>query len=841
MPDLRARLAQVYPQITLTRSLIALGVVLVAINIGSAIFDVRNARVRTEEDALRDYANLTRLLSEQTASSLEAADLVLRDSMRQGDAAKVAASIPRLRDELAHFPQIAGFLVIDERGTVIARTNDLPAIDPDFGREPFFAAHRDGRDKGGVVMSDPFLGGPVGTNWRFVLSRRLSAPGGAFGGVLAAVVEIDSFDRLYRTIDLGEGGFITLLSEEGVLMTRVPDPLNSARGRKYPDNQVAKGIQRDGRYEGWVTSPIMNARVMLAAASVRGFPLMVVTGSGEEAVLAPWKAQTRMLALRTLLTSAAMMALIALAAWGLARRERSLQRRDKLFRAMIEHSSDAVLLSRPGQGGIFYASPSLERITGHHPKSVLGHEPFEWLHPDHLAAALRQREDLLRSPGKSATSEIMVRRLDGGWQWFESTVSNLLEEPGVHAVVINLRDISERKHAEGERARLEQRLRQAEKMEAVGRLAGGIAHDFNNILGGILGYAEMLVEGTEPGSRQRRYAENVLAAAARASGLVEQILNYSRAQRGKRIAVELDRVVGETLELVRGSLPPGIRLETKLSDSRLFVVGDPTQLHQIVMNLCTNAIHAMGERGTLSVTVAPAEVAGEMVFAHSTLHPGSYVRVTVEDTGNGMDAATLARVFEPFFTTKEVGKGTGLGLSIVYGIVTEALGALDVASQPGRGSRFTIYLPRVDSPVIPEQAGAAPVGRGRGERVLVVDDEEALVALASEVLKHLGYDPAGFTSAPAALAAFEADPDGFDAAIADEVMPDLTGTEFAAALRKRRVDLPIILASGYIGPMMTERALAAGVREILKKPFQSRELAAALARALDTREAAAPA
>jgi PAS domain S-box-containing protein len=837
MPDLRARLAQVYPQITLIRALVALGVVLIAINIGSAIFDVRNARARTEDDALRDYVNLTRLLSEQTAASLEAADLVLRDAMRGGNAREAAAMTPRLREELGHFPQIAGFVVIDERGKVIARTNELPAIDPDFGTQPFFAAHRDGRDGGGVMMSDPFLGGPVGTSWRFVLSRRLSGPGGTFGGVLAAVLEIESFDRLYRTIDVGDGGFITLLSEEGVLMTRVPDPLNNARGRKYPDNTVAKGIQRDGRYEGWVQSPIMNARVLLAASAVRGFPLMVVSGSGEEAVLAPWKSQTRMLALRTLLTSAAMMALIGLAAWGLARRERSLQRRDKLFRAMIEHSSDAVLLSRPGSGGIFYASPSVERITGHDPRTILGHEPFEWLHPDHLQAALRQREELLRSPGKSATSEIMVRRRDSEWLWFESTVTNLLEEPGVHAVVINLRDISERKQADAERARLEQRLRQAEKMEAVGRLAGGIAHDFNNILGGILGYAEMLVEGTEKGSRQRRYAENVLAAAARASDLVEQILNYSRAQRGKRIPVELDRVVAETLELVRGSLPSGIRLAANLSDSRLFVVGDPTQLHQIVMNLCTNAIHAMGESGTLSVSVAPAQVAGELVFAHSTLLPGAYVRITVEDTGSGMDAATLARVFEPFFTTKEVGKGTGLGLSIVYGIVTEALGALDVSSVPGKGSRFTIYLPRVDSPVIPEEVGAAPVARGNGERILVVDDEEALVALASEVLKRLGYEPAGFTSAPEALAAFEAAPERFDAAIADEVMPELTGTELAAAMRRRRPSLPVVLMSGYIGPMMTERALAAGVREILRKPVQSRELAGSLARALSGAEA----
>jgi len=199
----------------------------------------------------------------------------------------------------------------------------------------------------------------------------------------------------------------------------------------------------------------------------------------------------------------------------------------------------------------------------------------------------------------------------------------------------------------------------------------------------------------------------------------------------------------------------------------------------------------------------------------------------------GMDEATLARVFEPFFTTKEVGKGTGLGLSLVYGIVTDAEGAIEVASAPGKGSRFEIYLPRVDAPGIAESEDAAPVARGNGERVLVVDDEEALVALTGEVLKRLGYEPVGFAAGDAALAAFEAAPDDVDAVIADEVMPGLSGTELARALRLRRADLPFVLMSGYIGPMMTERAHDAGVMEILKKPVQSRDLAAALARALN--------
>src|SRR4051812_14946332 len=300
---------------------------------------------------------------------------------------------------------------------------------------------------------------------------------------------------------------------------------------------------------------------------------------------------------------------------------------------------------------------------------------------------------------------------------------------------MNFRDITERKLAEAERARLEQRLRQAEKMEAVGRLAGGIAHDFNNILGGILGYGEMLVEGTPPGSPLRRYASNVLAAATRASNLVEQILSYSRSQRGKRAPVELERIVAETLELVRGSLPPGVQLVANVPGEPLSVLGDPTQLHQIVMNLCTNALHALGERGTLTVTLDAADAELDRPLSHGMLRAGRYARLTVEDTGSGMDAATFARLFEPFFTTKEVGKGTGLGLALVYGIVTDSGGAIDVESRPGGGSRFLIYLPSVDAPAAADAAERGPLPIGNGERIMVVEDEEALVALTSEVLK----------------------------------------------------------------------------------------------------------
>jgi PAS domain S-box-containing protein len=720
--------------------------------------------------------------------------------------------------------------VLDRSGEILTQTNPLPTIDPDLSKLGLFAAHREARAPA-VLLSEPFLGGPVGTSWRFVVSRRLAGPGGAFDGVLAAVMEIDRFDRLYQTIDIGEGGFITLLSLDGTVVTRVPD-LQRSKGRRFQSHEIWSAVHGAGRFDGWTSSPIIQERVLLSAAAVRGFPLFVATGATERAVLAPWREDAWIVGMRTLLTSAAVLTLIALAAWGLARRERAMERSEKRFRAMIEHSADAMLLTRPKADGILYVSPTFERLTGYRLDDVRGRQYLELIHPENREASMRTREETLRTPGKVVMQEVRIRHKDGSWRWVENTISNLLHEPGIRAVVMNLRDITERKLAEAERARLEQRLRQAEKMEAVGRLAGGIAHDFNNILGGILGYAEMLVETGAEGTPARRYAQNVLTAATRAASLVEQILSYSRSQRGKRVPVELDRIVAETLELVRGSLAGGIRLETRLPEAPLFVVGDPTQLHQIMMNLCTNALHAIGERGTLRVSVEAADIEGERVFQHTTLHAGRYARLMVEDSGCGMDGTTLTRLFEPFFTTKEVGKGTGLGLSLVYGIVTDSAGAIDVTSTPGRGSCFAIYLPRVDSASAAADNAEAPLIRGNGERVLVVDDEEALMAVTSETLKRLGYEPAAFPDGAAALAEFEAEPGRFDAVVTDEVMPGLTGTDLAGSLRRHRRDLPIVLVSGYIGPVMSQRALAAGVDAILKKPVQSRELAAALARVL---------
>src|SRR5882672_197204 len=350
------------------------------------------------------------------------------------------------------------------------------------------------------------------------------------------------------------------------------------------------------------------------------------------------------------------------------------------------------------------------------------------------------------------------------------------------------RDITKRKRAEEaqraqqrEREEMQRQLQQAAKMEAIGRLAGGIAHDFNNILGAILGYGELAQKNLE-GRAVRRHVDQVMQAGARGKALVERILAFSRSGLGERVPVHVQSVVEEALEILAASLTTDVRLERRLDAGDTAVVGDATQLHQVAMNLCTNALQAMEHGGVLAVVLDRESVPERRLLSHGTLLPGPYVRLSVSDTGSGIPPAVLERMFDPFFTTKRVGDGTGLGLSLVHGIVADFGGAIDVATQAGTGTTFTVWLPAAGETPRPLAEPAGELARGEGETVMVVDDERPLVALAEETLAALGYEPAGFDSSLAALQAFRAEPGRYDLVLTDETMPDMSGLDLAGEI-----------------------------------------------------------
>jgi signal transduction histidine kinase len=389
-----------------------------------------------------------------------------------------------------------------------------------------------------------------------------------------------------------------------------------------------------------------------------------------------------------------------------------------------------------------------------------------------------------------------------------------------------------REQAEREKQRLELWLRHAQRIEALGTLAGGIAHDFNNILGAILGYAEMALGRLRRDSRAWQDVQEVRKAGERARDVVDRILAFSRRTEQRHGPVRMRPLLEETAGLLGASLPPTIALRMRLPDEDAIVLGEPSRLQQVVMNLCTNAAQAMATEGVIEIALELVALDTERTLSHGALAAGRYVRLTVRDSGHGMDAATLERIFEPFFTTKAVGTGTGLGLAMVHGIVSDHGGAIDVRSKPGAGSSFEAWFRQAEAPPADDDRSEAPLPLGRGETILFVDDERPLVLLGEEMLAAVGYEPIGFDKSSAALAAFRADPDRFDLVLTDELMPEMTGTELAIALHEIRPELPIILMTGHGGRIESRGSRAVGIREVLKKPLLSADLAKGLARHL---------
>lgn len=396
-----------------------------------------------------------------------------------------------------------------------------------------------------------------------------------------------------------------------------------------------------------------------------------------------------------------------------------------------------------------------------------------------------------------------------------------------------VQDITEYKGAEEERKKLEIQLRQAQKLEAIGTLAGGIAHDFNNILAPIIGYTDMALADLPQSAPMRSDLKQILKAAHRARDLVKQILAFSRhGQEQERIPVEISTIAKEALKLMRASLPASI--EIRQSIQRGMVVADATQIHQVLVNLCTNAAHALDGKGVLNVSLTSIELSESELASLSImdLKPGPYLKLSVSDTGVGMDAKTMERIFEPYFTTKEVGKGSGLGLAVVHGIVKRHEGAISVRSEPGKGSTFEVFFPRIEMERAVFTEEASIVARG-SERILLVDDERMVADLCTLMLERLGYRVSASTNALDALELIRSRSDAFDLVITDYTMPHLSGTELAAEILKICPDMPIILCTGYSERVTESAVKRLGIKGFSMKPLDRRQLAELVRTVLD--------
>ena len=686
------------------RRVLVLGALVIIGHMVSSVYGLWLSYRQTLEATDRELANLARALSEQTAWTWEAIDLLLHDTARwyltdgSGQSREFVDRV--LAERAAAMRQVRNLIIVDVDGTQRYRSDGKVIPGFNVSDRSYFAALRDGAT-GGIFITEPIVSRSGARNI-VVLALRLQDDNANFLGVVTATIDLQDLKGLYGAVKLGSGNAVQLLRSDGTLLVRNP-PTPELVGRKYPP-LIAPPDASPLR----ITSPIDGIRRFVSVAPVRNAPL-ILTVTREEAV--------------------------ALNAW-----------REEAWR-------------------------SAGRIFG---LTLLGVMT--------VAALVRQ-----------------LKRLEAA-----------------------------------ERALLESKEREAQsqKLELLGSLAGGIAHDFNNILGAILGYGELAQQDAPQDGALRRYVDNVMHAARRAKTLVDRILAFSRSGLSDRMPVNIQAVVEETLELLVPSLPAEIQLERKLAAGNAAVIGDATRLHQVTMNLCTNAVKAMPGGGILRITLQRVVVNEPRSLMRSSVSAGPYVLLAVSDTGVGMPPEILERIFEPFFTTKGLGEGTGLGLSLVDGIVQDLGGAMSISTQPGHGTTFDVWLPVHGEAVLPNDRPSTDVANGNGETIMIVDDERALVALCEEILAGIGYEPAGFDYSAAALAAFHRRPDRYDLVLTDENMPGLTGTELTRQLRQVRADIPVVLMSGYAGAQLAERAAAVGIHEVLRKPLQRRDLSEALARTL---------
>ena len=514
------------------------------------------------------------------------------------------------------------------------------------------------------------------------------------------------------------------------------------------------------------------------------------------------------------------------------RRETAIKESEQRYRAVVE-DLPAMVCRFLSDGVLTFVNSAYCQYFEKKKEDLIGRDFFLVL-PDEDREKVRHHFTSLNEETPMTTYEHQVIAPDGTIRWQEWTDRALFDERGRLVEYQSIgRDITEAKLAQEEKAKIEKQLQQAHKMEAIGTLAGGIAHDFNNILGAIIGYSDLALKDVAQEDRVHYHLEQILKGGYRARDLVKQILAFSRQTEQEQRPIKMSPLVKEVAKLLRASLPATIEIQTNIGTESDMVLADPTQIHQVIMNLCTNAGHAMRERGgILRLNLLEADLDAHSSLNSPDLREGLYLRLEVSDSGHGMSPEVLKRIFDPYFTTKEISSGTGLGLAVVHGIIKKHRGAITVHSEPGQGTSFYVFLPRAAAPSEQQEEEASSIPGGK-ERVLFVDDEVDLTNLAREILEFLGYTVITKTNSTAALEAYRADPDGFDIVITDQTMPTLTGLELAKELLGIRPDLPIILCTGFSEQINPEKAQALGISGFLFKPILIPDLAQSIRRALD--------
>ncbi len=809
---------------------------LIAAWVAFGLVTLRQQGLRSE---LRTLDALSAALAAQADGTLAVAETALRATADGlGSGALVPGSSQAqdtLRTRASALPMFRKLLVLDAAGREVASSSGEPDASASHAAAPYFLLAREAGDAAlrvGLPQRLPGLREPV-----IPLSWPWRSAQGAFNGLVVLLADAEFLDAGFaRSAPTPDTGMQIYRSDGGVLSD---GPGENSASLLEPALSRALWVRADEDAGAGIVDEGGGRRRLVAPNLLKRAPLLLVVMRDADAALAEWRKQARLAAA---FVTSALLVTLALSLRN-AREQQWRRANEAVLATERERTLRAFQAAREGvwewnaATGETYMSPRMKELLALAPDGALVRGEalagVASVHPEDrepLRNAIRAHLEG-RSPAFSFT--LRVGAGDGTWRHVRCRGQALGEGRGAPQLFVGTAyDVSAEVAADQQAQRMQEQLQRASRLEALGTLAGGVAHDFNNILAAVLGYGEHARAALADGTAVARYLDHVLQAGRRGKALVERVLSFARGGVRIRQPFRVQPVIDEVLALLGACVPANVTVSHRLDAPQAVALGDSTALFEATMNLCNNALQAMPRGGELAVSLAVEDVEAPRNLWQGRLAPGAWLHLGVADSGTGIAPEAMPHLFEPFFTTKGPHRGTGLGLAVVHGVVSDMGGAIDVNTWPGKGSRFDLYLP-----LHQEANGMAAVAdghipRGRGQVVMVVDDEAALIELAEEQLAELGYDPRGFTDPLQALQAFEAHPGEYDLVITDQVMPQLTGTELARKLRQRRPELPVLILSGFGGPGFDASVEASGVALVIHKPLERAELARAIDRTL---------
>ena len=721
------------------------------------------------------------------------------------------------------FHEVIGHYVYDQKGKLLAHS-DRGQPQKDLSGEDFFLE----------ISRNPqhglFFTKALTTTPRSMLAYQPIIDGDQLLGLVITAVNLEFFQHLFSQMNVGEKGMVSIRrADSSRLVVRWPfllDRMNNPAPAIPPQKEVESGkSQGVVRYIGKTDG----VDRIFAFQKIPAFPFYVLVGRSYKEQFHSWYNIA-------LITSSLTLFFLLLLGRYLHRLwviEARLRESRQQYEAILESQNDAVCRWRPDTTLTFTNAKYNELFGESNRETLLGRKWIDLLPEQNRTQILAKHEHRIAEKNM-LVQEYSVQLNDGSNRSIHWVDVPLFDDQGKCVEIQSVgRDITDLRQAEQEQKKLARRLAQAQKIEAIGTLAGGIAHDFNNILGSIIGFTEMSLESLPPASQEAHNLKNVLRSSRRAVELVKQILAFSRQSKTKFSTFAPERIVKEALKLLRSTLPASIEISEEYRGKIRSIYADPIQVHQIIVNLCTNAFQAMENKGGKLTILVQNITLPPLPPAREHLEPGAFVEILIRDTGTGIAPEILPRIFDPYFTTKEVGKGTGMGLSIVHGLVSATHGSIHCQSELGQGTTFTLRLPvsaHVEDEDPLQQEELAPMGM---ERILLVDDEPMLTEALQTILLNMGYDVTAKTNSLEALDWFEHYSANIDLVITDLTMPNLSGMDMARKMLAIRDDIPIILCTGFSATIDAKTAKEAGIRAFFYKPIQRTELAQTIRQIFD--------